>query len=298
MTRDKKRIKWNGCTLNLAWNGNVHRHINRGVYNKYFQFDQSKISVRFFGTAPGIAWNGGRKSKRIGSFPISKLIEHVIWLNKHDIGFNFVFNSTLIDDKLLMDEIANDILRACKSPINGVVCASNLLSTYIESEYPEYQRYASCILSNNYAQGLEELFEQYDVIVLPEDLNTDFNYLNRLLNPEKIEVILNSSCVYKCPFRAKHYHLIHQEIQREILKKPAIEWNAPCSEIIDQHDWVLRNDKIIADKQFIFPDILHKYLRVGIRRFKFLDRVMPPDLELLSNYWNQLQEHSDLYCIR
>ncbi len=292
MTFDEKVKTCDTVTLNLAWNGVVYAFINLGVYNKFIFFDQSKIAVRFYGTVPGLKFNGGRRYERIGKIPAPKLIEQILWLNKRNIGFNFTFNTPLINSTLLKDTLSNQVLQACRSPLNGVVCTSPILSQYIRAEYPEYQRYASCILNYEHIGELEKIIEQYDIVVLPEDINPDFDYLGHIQKPEKIEIILNSNCIYRCPFRAKHWRLIHEEIQRDIQNEPPIEWAVPCVEVMARkHDWVLKNEKRQGDKQFIFPEMLPKYLNLGIRHFKFLDRGSPPDLELLLDYWITLQKY-------
>ena len=291
MNRSVKTRKNNICTLNIAWNKIVQDLIDRGAYNKFIYSDQSKIAVTFFGTVPGISWNGGRLNSRIGTMSVDELIKSVLWLNKRNIGFNFTFNTTLINDSCLKDHLPNKVLQACRSSLNGVVCASTLLGQYLKDKYPEYERIVSSILSPHHIKELEKLFEQFDVIVLPENLNPNFYCLKRLHNLEKIEMILNSSCIYKCPFRDKHAQLIHEDLLREMQGKKAKELPDPCVEMFKhKHDWVVDNEELTVDKQFIFPEMLPAYIELGIRRFKLLDRTQPPELDELLDYWVMLHK--------
>ncbi len=278
-------------TMNLAWNEIVQGLIDKGVYSRFIASDQARITVQFYGTVPGISWNGGRFNRRIGTLSVPQLLDSIRRLNERNIGFNFTFNSTLLTDSQLDDDVPNAVLQACRSPLNGVICASYLLSQYIQESYPEYRRTLSCILSYHHVHELDGLFDPFDMIVLPEDLNPDFDYLKHLRCLQKIEVILNSSCVYKCPYRVRHYQLVHADMQREARGEAVRERDDPCVKLFKtKKDWVVDNDRLTVDKQFVFPELLPAYLTLGVRHFKFLDRQQPPELGLLLDYWIMLEE--------
>lgn len=273
--------------FNLAWNSSVYKYINLGVYNKFLEWDKSQIRISFFGSIPGLPLNGGRIPAKLGGVPLVDFIRHIHWLNDHEAGFVFVFNNTLAEAKHLEDATSNFLLKECESPLNHVVSANSLLKNYITDKFPAYRSHASCMVGYTGMKSIDQLCEEYDIVVLPEDLNVDLDYISKLRYKEKIEVILNSSCMYNCRLRDKHYRLIHDYILRENQNLPVQEFQHPCYAILPyKKDWIVDDGNKKADKQYIFPNNLHYYLERGIRRFKFLDRRALPELPLLLDYWN------------
>lgn len=268
--------------MNLAWNRFVFDLICSGAYDRYLNYDQNKISVTFFGSAPGLIWNGGRVDYMIQSIPAEDLIKHVIFLNKQNIGFIFTFNNTQITKKDINDRMCNHFLTECHSPLNGVIIANSSLRLYICNMYPEYVLHASSILGYQNLNSLEHLYRDYDIIVLPDDLNINTAFIKSLKYHDRTEIILNNTCIHKCPFKLKHLKYTQEEIARRRKNLPPRQWQLPCYKKI-------KNKYVGDDKNYINPENLQHFIELGIRHFKFLERTMLPDLKLLAKYWNSLK---------
>ena|GEM_PF-6485062 len=267
--------------MNLACNSLVFELIDSGAYDRYLTFDQTRICVTFFGSASGLRWNGGRADYMIPPVSTDSLVRNVLALNERNIGFAFVCNNTSIDRESLSDGPCNAVLSRCRSPLNGVIVANKLLKDYIRASYPEYVLHASSILGYQRLNELEQLYDEYDVVVLPDDLNVETEFLESLEYPERTEIILNCTCMYKCPNRQEHLRFIQEENVRIRRKLPPRPWQLPCRRRAGKPGE-------IDNAQLISPAKLASLARSGFRHFKFLDRTTRPNFVLLERYWRRL----------
>jgi hypothetical protein len=159
-------------------------------------------------------WNGGRVDP---AFQITRdHIESV--LNGYrtlDTGCMLTFSNRFIEKKDLDDPECNallDCLNGWGSGKNGVIVASDRLAEYVRTTYPNLHLMASVIKvtcengANDpaYYRSLESRFDSYVV-----DVDDNVNYdLLETLDPSKAEILVNSCCVYHCPFKAEHYDLL------------------------------------------------------------------------------------------
>jgi hypothetical protein len=265
--------------LNLAWNRHVRDLFEAGFYDDYLTQKESSIQVTFFGSASGLCWNGGRMEHSVSSVSAEELVAHVQLLNERGVGFIFTYNNTRLSKKDLCDPLSNWVLAACQSGMNGVVVASECLRVHVRKHYNKYFLVASSLLGYLEQSAWERLYELYDVVVLPEDWNLDAKKLASVREPERSEVILNSTCACGCAYRMKHLEAIEDEIARSRQGLRPVGWKVPCSE-------AQGNGSVV--RSFIRPEGLEAFIKMDYRRFKFLDRTTPPDLAVFSAYWGQL----------
>jgi hypothetical protein len=268
--------------MNLAWNRLVLELIDSGAYDRYLNYDQERICVTFFGTAPGLCWNGGRAEYMIPSVSDVALVEHVRALNERRIGFLFVYNNTGVTQASLSDGPCNAVLSRCRSSLNGVVVANERLRNHLRMNYPEYVLHASSILGYRCLDDFAQLYDKYDVVVLPDDLNADAGFLRSLTYPERTEILLNCTCMYRCPHRDEHLRFIEEENTRAADNLPPRAWRLPCRRTTNKR-------RETENRQYISPGRLGRFAESGFKRFKFLDRTMRPDLVLLEQYWRRLE---------
>jgi hypothetical protein len=276
--------------LNLAWNRWVWELIRSGAYDRYLDADPSTFAITFFGTAKGLTWNGGRADSMLTTVSKRQLIRHIHDLNRRHAGFVFVFSGTRLDKEDLDDAECNAILDACRSPLNGVVIASDDLREHIERQYPEYVTQASSILSWHrwkHRHDLSSLYNDYDVVVVPEDLNLE---IDQAIGPEhrdRTEIILNTNCIYRCPFHAMHLQYMEEELVRGRAGLPPRPWRLPCLE--------MRATRSVPEPHVVSPAMIGRMAELGIRWFKFLERTQPPDLQLLERYWCAVEQAASVY---
>ncbi|WP_027359232.1 hypothetical protein [Desulforegula conservatrix] len=159
-------------------------------------------------------WNGGRVDPSFNITPdeIDRLINRYKAL---DIGCMLTFSNRFITKDDLDDPECNYLLEKiseCDSGKNGIIVASDILAEYIRGRYPNLHLMASIIKVTcekgtgnlSYYRSLESNFDSYVV-----DVNDNVNYdLLENLDRSKAEFLVNSCCVYHCPFKAEHYDIL------------------------------------------------------------------------------------------
>jgi hypothetical protein len=97
-------------------------------------------------------------------------------------------------------------------------------------------------------------------------LGQNINFLKKIKNKDKIDIIVNSCCVYKCPFSIKHY-----------------------DRTVAMENELIENSKIMCNDRFISPVSLHynnfisngeidKLIKLGFTNFKLNGRNTSPIL--------------------
>ena len=112
------------------------------------------------------------------------------------------------------------------------------------------------------------------MVVLDQNLNTDFDFIDKIKHKEKIEILVNACCAPDCPRRAGHYRIINEQ-QRIVLenrklppekRKPVPGWYCEAG---DKNSlYTIKNNK-----QYVSPDaIWETYVPMGFQNFKIEGR--------------------------
>lgn len=199
-----KNIKWTisgGFCFFDTITGYIHS------IKQFYNFDHYIIDT-VHDCPPGIIWSGGRIPT-----PDVLCIDHYVKLteeyNSIGIGVNLILSNTLLEQKHLDDDLCNYLLQSIENPLNGVILASSLLNNYIQDTYPKFKRIASiCNVNKDYNQLLKE----YDLVILQPDDNRNTSILNEIDDLNRIEILVNESCVPNCKFRRDHYNKTSKKI--------------------------------------------------------------------------------------
>lgn len=156
----------------------------------------------------GLKWNGGRICNPKDFCDLQNLCLLITAYNDMGVGFNFSFTNLLLKEKDLEDKACNELLQyANRNKLNGVIVASPLLKEYIAKTYPNLKLTWSVTTGLNKIELYNEACSDPALshVVLHPDFNHDYEFLSKLIHPEKIEIMANDKCVFGCPFRRKHY---------------------------------------------------------------------------------------------
>ncbi len=156
----------------------------------------------------GLLWNGGRITSP-GPLTVADTVDIVNQINNNGVGFNILFNNTLLQEKDLDDIYCNYLLEKCQNNVNKVVVASDILREYIRKNYPKYKIIASICFTKTDIDFYKEMLDKYDIVVLHPDLNRNLEFISQL-DTSRIEVLVNEDCSRNCPYRKQHYDLISQ----------------------------------------------------------------------------------------
>ncbi|MBQ4345747.1 MAG: hypothetical protein IJC75_01280 [Oscillospiraceae bacterium] len=289
MEQKKAKFHLPGFTMNAKFNlvfFNMYRNMR-----EFFR-DEVEIASFYDAFSPAM-WNGGRT---IGGYTCDEANMRNIMAAFNNLGvpLRFTFTNPMITEEHLQDEFCNKILRLANNGLNEVIVTSPVLEAYIREKYPNYMITSStCKRITDPAVLLEELERDYHVVVLDYDLNNQFDILEQLPHKDKCELLINSCCVPKCPFRSEEYRLVGLQ-QIAYSEHMRLHPNEPFNMSDYSVDTVKKNIKCPSNGNNIFDSkkrshhispeaICEKYLPMGFRHFKIEGRTASR-LFLLENY--------------
>ena len=168
--------------------------------------DNAKIGSIY--GSPQCIWNGGRVI--LNGLQKVDLMNIKSFMETMNIPVRFTFTNCLLEDKHLLDTYGNLLLETFNNGHNEIICNSEILEKYIRTWYGDSYKYISSTTKRleSIEEQDKELEKNYYLVVLDYDHNTDFDYLKRIHNPEKCELLCNAVCKPHCPNRKQHYTTI------------------------------------------------------------------------------------------
>ncbi len=252
--------------LNMFWI-NMHRQ-----FPQYFR-DNIEIAS-CFGEFPMSLWTGGRFVG--GDQCDAEYIRAVIRaINAQGVAVRFTYTNPEITEQDLDDPYCNFCLKEAHNGLNEVIVFSPILEEYIRKNYPKFPITSSTCKEIRDVDALNaELEKPYKIVVLDYNFNNQWDVLEKIKHPEKLEVLVNALCIPNCPRRGEHY--INQARNERIAienrklppekRKPQIPWTCEYGDRNNVHT--------IQDYcTFVKPeDIWDKYVPMGINNFKIEGR--------------------------
>ena len=159
-------------------------------------------------------WNGGRVDPEF-RITRNQIDETLNACKALDIGCMLTFSNRFISRSDLDDPECNYLLERINGwsiKKNGVIVASDRLADYIRKTFPDLHLMASiikvtCEKGTGDLDYYRKLEAEFDAYVVDVDDNTNYDLLEKL-DPSKAEILVNSCCVYHCPFKAEHYDIL------------------------------------------------------------------------------------------
>lgn len=208
-----------------------------------------------YNTGKGAYYDDFENCSQLSHLPLRLCIDNT-YLDKED------YSNCMNEEIFKTNENGSNILQ---------ICDFNLID-YLKNKYPLYDY----ILSKNNYHIMNYEVEQlnsiinlkiFNLIELPEYLNENFEFLNKISSRKCIELIVNPICDYSCKFYS-HCFDMHQ---KNIYNFSKIDIFNDCNN--------KKNNNIITIKK-----IKEKYLPLGINHFSFNSFKNLNDLETLSFY--------------
>lgn len=243
-------------------------------FPKYFREGVKIASV--FGDFPASLWSSGRYSA--GDQCARAYVTGVVGaINAKNVAVRYTYTNPTIAEADLDNEYCNFCLDQIdtKKKMNGVLVVSPILEEYIRKTHPNLKLNSSTCKCIRTIDGVnEELKKDYNLVVLDYNMNNHFDELDKIIDKERCEVLINACCIPDCPRRAEHYRVIGENNRitlenRKLPKdkqKPLIPWE--CSYGDNSMPSITRKYKT-----HISPDaIWDKYIPMGFKNFKIEGR--------------------------
>lgn len=153
-------------------------------------------------------WNGGRITTQNAAVNIDEIQSMVSTYNSQDIAIRYTFTNSLIEEKHLSDPYSNKLMQLANNGQNEVLINSPILEKYLRDRYPDFKYIASTTLCERDINKINEMTEIYDLVVVDWRDNHDADFLEKIKQPEKIELLVNECCGVNCPRRKQHYEAV------------------------------------------------------------------------------------------
>lgn len=254
-------------------------------YPDYF-YDNVEIGS-FFGEFPTSRWGGGRFCN--GDQCSEGFVRGVVKsINEKGIPVRYTYTNPDIEPMDLSDPYCNFCMEVADNGMNEVLVVSPVLEKYIREKYPHYKINSStCKEIKTIKELNEELNRDYALVVLDYNLNNQWDFLERIEQKERCELLINACCIPNCPRRGAHYKCIGQQqkvvLMNRMLPKelqmPVPGWYCEYGD---------KNNLYTIQKYstFISPEaIFERYVPMGFTNFKIEGRT--------GNLFNLI----DQYCL-
>ena len=235
--------------------------------------------TELFGKLPSDNIGGGRASFMLSSLTVGQLKDHIRSATERGIGFNYLLNPACMDNREFTRSGQADLERLLElveeCGATAVTISLPFLMPIIKKRHPGlkvrvgvYARVDSVAK----AKFWEELGG--DCITLESiSVNRDFAMLKAIRKAVKLELqlIANSNCMMFCPLSGQHMvNLSHASQKGHASRGFMIDYCAlRCSadKLADPSNY-LRSE-------FIRPEDLNTYVKMGFTSFKILERGAP-----------------------
>ncbi len=172
------------------------------------------MGVKLFHSVHGSTpcrWNSGRAIRRHSQDYVQQCMSEY---RKRKLPIYLTFSNYLIDKDMLADEEGNQLLDMISEDAeNGIILSSPLLSKHVKERYPRLKQYSSILnVVNCNGKGDIRFYlraeHEFDMVVLHPDDCFDIDFLKKIENKGKYEVIVNENCIRNCPYRKEHENMV------------------------------------------------------------------------------------------
>ena len=162
-----------------------------------------------YGTFPGAIWNGGRVFH--GTTNATNIEATIQSFNKLNVPIRFTFTNSLLEEKHTYDIYCNLIMEKANNGMNEVLTNSEILENYLRKNYPNFKYISSTTKCDRKIESINEACRKYDLVVpdYRDTVNEDF--LNNLIEKDKIEILINPHCNPNCSRRKEHYKILSEK---------------------------------------------------------------------------------------
>lgn len=224
-----------------------------------------------YGSYPGAIWNGGRLY--YGSTSNDNIINTTAAFNELDVPLRFTFTNNQLLPRHFYDNYCNLIMELCNNDMNEVLVNDIGLENYIRMNYPNYKIIASTTKCERNIEEINKFTKRYNLVVLDYNDNHNEEFLNKINDVNKIELLINAYCYPNCQHRKEHYTQLSKD-----------QLNYSCGATF-QCDAMKHGFYDILD----FPTIItpqqiqEYYIPKGFQHFKIEGRTLHP-VDILESY--------------
>ena len=233
-------------------------------------YDNFKIGA-FYGCFRTALWNGGRLNER-GQQSLTEIEETITLLKELDIPIRYTYTNGLIRKEHLQDTFCNKTMElADNNSGNGVIVSSDILESYLRDKYPSFKYILSSTKFLRDLDSINKATDKYDMVVLDGRDVANFDFLNKIENKQKVEIMLNLACDKNCSLWETHFRKICAINLGELDPSEYNSVVAACPKAATGP--MSLKDMAKTGRIIQVEDIFNKYIKMGFSNFKIVGRV-------------------------
>lgn len=241
-------------------------------------YDDIRVGA-VYGVFGASHWNGGRAdiSAQADDGVIHEIMDN---FNKHGVPLRFTFTNPLITEEHLSDTYCNRVMRLCENGLNEVLVNSPILEEYLRRTYPGYKFVSSTSKCERDINKINDALDQYHMLVIDYRDNHDWDFLDKIKDKSKIEILCDSFCKFDCTQNAAHYRQVAEMnlklrgdlgMDMEVLRNGANPQFDECGKHKTFYDTLENNPATMK-----IEEIYGKYKDEGFVNFKLDGRTYSP----------------------
>lgn len=235
-------------------------------------YDNFKIGA-FYGCFRTALWNGGRLNEH-GQLSLTEMKETIVLLKELGIPIRYTYTNGLIRQEHLQDTFCNKTMElADNNSGNGVIVSSDILESYLRDKYPSFKYILSSTKFLRDLDGINKATDKYDMVVLDGRDVANFDFLNKIENKQKVEIMLNLACDKNCSLWETHFRKICAINLSELDPSEYSSVVAACPKAVTGP--MSLKDMAKTGRIIQVEDIFNKYIKMGFSNFKIVGRVAP-----------------------
>lgn len=225
-----------------------------------------------YGTLSTNPFGSARVSDKMPINHLESLEDHIRMCHKHNMRFNFTFNSPCLGNLEYTPKGQKQILQLVEQLVfRGVdaVTVSNIFLMDLIAEHFDIDIYVSIISNIDSPENAKFVANKgVKKIILSSDIYRDFETLKAIRNavPTKLELIGNMFCIHNCPLRSYHYSTTGHAAQDPMVKPRDDYCSFNCSLRL------LQDPRKILHIPMIRPEDMYYYQEIGIDSIKIAGR--------------------------
>lgn len=184
------------------------------LYREHREYFYSWCDIgSIYGAPAGCLWGGGRVSD--GEADPRQVLA---LMQEYGISARLTFSNSQLRAEHLSDPACNalcELFRTDEEPRNGVIVHSELLTEYLQKNYPELYLVSSTTkVLTEFGQFRKELEREEFRYVVPDfRLNHAFDRLDTLTpgQKDKVEFLCNECCWFGCTERKRCYEVVSRQ---------------------------------------------------------------------------------------
>ena len=236
-------------------------------------YPNARVIETFGSITRGSYFQSGRATSQLQEVDLHDLKEYVEYCRQKNIGFNYSFNGTHMQNREFTEEGVLEIKKFIRdiyeAGVRTITIAMPSIMRIVQDSKYDFSVKAStlCQITNaNKAAAFKR--RGIERIVLDESINKDFEKLRQIreIVGEEVELIVNPICQKDCIYRSFHYNQT-TTASVGVSNQTSINYY--------EHNCVLQryeNFSRLLKISFVRPEDLKYYNKIGISRFKIQGR--------------------------